>query len=405
MPNLSASSYLKFRTCPRLYYWEEILRLHRVRQDGARAFGSMYHAGLEAWWRSADGGFVPWRDRDESLVLALKAIGDSARHVDTDPFEQALAEVMMVAYHARYYELDFETPHSGSGVEEWFSVELQDQYGRVVPNWRLTGKRDAMKKFADGRNKVVEHKSTRSEINGASDYWARLRLDHQVTIYIDAANRLGLPTSEALYDASRKPELRPRLATPEDRQKMTKGKGCRYCGGRAGGKQGVAAGTGRIMVRTKVDGDGNVLPAPQDVEVECTHCNGTGWSDAPRLNATQRTEDESPLDFKDRVAGVIAKDPNAYFRMGTVQRSEDDIAEARADLLMTTTEIDAFVSLGRKSGDMRSVEARRCFPRNSKDCTNMYGRRCDFLDVCSGAVNPFESPHYAVRTRESKETR
>lgn len=409
MPAISTSSYTAFRTCPRLYYWRFVLRIVLVREEGARRFGTMFHAGEEAWWRAMDGGDVPWRDQDAALVAALKAIADNARHVRTDPFEVAKAEAMMVAYHARYFGLDFETVHGSpdESVEVWFDVPMFDESRKVVPGWRVHGRMDAIKRFADGRVKPVEHKTTSSEIHGASDYWARLAIDNQCSIYVDVAQLQGLNAREALYDVARKPELRPLLATPEEKREMTKGKGCRHCGGRAGGKLGSAAGTGKVMVRTKVDADGLLLPNAVDVEVTCTACSGSGWEPGsePRLHKKQRTEDESVDDYRRRVADTIAADPDAFFRQGSLTRSDDQLAESRADLRITSGEIGALTELARqatKEGDLADTKARRCFPRNTSACTSIYGRRCDYIEVCTGAVDPWKSPLFQIRMPSGK---
>lgn len=409
--NLSASTYSKFRTCPRLYYWECVIGLRLARDDGARRFGTMYHAGQEAWWRVMDGGDVPWRDKDSALVAALQAIADNARHIRTDPFEVAKAEAMMVAYHARYFELDFVT-HEGtpeSSVEIWFDIPMRDERQRQINGWRVIGRMDALKRFF-ARPKVVEHKTTQSEIHGASDYWSRLAFDVQSSLYIDAARFRHVDTHEALYDVSRKPQQRALLATPEEKRRMTKGKGCTYCGGRAGGKLGVAQGTGKIRIMTKVDGDGLLLPKPTEVETTCTACAGSGWKlgDEPRLAENQRLEDETVDAHRARVAEELAADPDAYFRQGTLVRGDEALAEMRADVVVTAGEIGALVEWGRRatpSGELSTVEARRCFPRNTGACTNIYGRRCDFLDVCSGAVNPYDSNLYTLRRSRTETPR
>lgn len=396
--NLSPTSYNKFRTCPRLYYWEEVVRIERAREDGARRFGTLYHAGLEHWWRAMDGGDVPWRDTDAAIKAALEGIANNARHVATDPYEVARAEAMMVAYHTRYISLEFETVDGGKDVEVWFGHPLVDADGHEVPGWRVVGKKDARKRFANGRIQIVEHKQTTMDIKPGSDYWARLAIDTQISIYVDAAQRDGLRCHEVLYDVSRKPDLDPLLKTPEEKRRFTKGKGCSECGGRAGGKLGVAQGTGKVP-KTVTDPDSG---KSDDVLAECVACNGTGWKEAPRLDARQRTEDENVNDFKLRVAEEIAEVPDAYFRMGTVTRSPEQLAEARQDLVVTSAEIDALINFARRYDEQCiSPHARTCFPRNAQTCTNIYGRRCDFLDVCSGAADPFNSPLYQIKGKRS----
>lgn len=400
MMRMSASSYDRFRTCPRLYYWESVVGFVRVRQDGPRRFGTMTHAGLDAWWLAMDGGDVPWRDVDLAFVKTMQAVAESARkHHDTDRFEVARVEAMLTAYHQRYFELNFQSVLPDGGTEVWFEMPLFDSDGVRIDGWSVVGRADALKRFADGRPKAVEHKTTAQEIHPGADYWKRLAVDIQAGIYVEAARFLGFPdVREVMYDVLRKPALKPLLATPEEKRKMTKGKGCPQCGGRAGGKGGAAKGTGRIMIRTKVDGEGRALPSYVEVETDCTSCAGTGWHEPPRLQSNQRTEDEDPGDFRVRVAEELIDDPNAYFRMAAVTRNDDQIAELREDLRITSGEIGALIALAQRDTEgPADVRARRCFPRNTSACTSIHGRRCDFLDVCSGAVDPWESTLYQIR--------
>ncbi len=400
MPNISASAYDHFHQCNRLYYWQHIIKLTRAREEGARRFGTMYHAGLEQWWKVMDGGDVPWRDKDSALVAALGGIHENAKHIETDPYEVARAEAMMLAYHARYFELDFESVHAEGGVELWFNMPLLDPDGKVVPGWRVTGRKDVMKRFADRRVKPVEHKTTTSEIDLASDYWARLKVDMQCSIYIDSARFSGIDTHEVLYDVSRKPGNKPSKATPKEKHRYTKGKGCTSCGGRAGGKGGVAQGTGKVMLTVEKAGK------KVDVEATCQACEGSGWSEAPKLHADVRLQDEPVMDFKMRVADELREDPEAYFRQGIIQRTDEQLMSARANLVVTTGIIGSLTSLARsatRSGEMGEQKAMECFAQNTQTCTSIYGRRCDYLDVCSGAADPWRSPLYQIgKPRDGK---
>ena len=397
MPNISPSAYGTWQTCHRLYYSEQILRLQRVREDGARRFGTMYHAGLEAWWH-VGGDDAPWKDPDAPFVAAMAAIAENARHIDTDRFDVAKAEAMMLGYHSRWFELQFENVDEGPGEEVWYNVPLRDPDGNTVGEWRMVGKKDAFKKFAVGK-RVVEHKTTSSEIDAASDYWARLALDMQVTMYIDAARQTGHPElREVLYDVSRKPGISPKRATPEDKRKMTIGKGCKECGGRGGGKLGPAQGTGKVQQ----------LVAGVITTVDCPDCKGSGWSfdkdgksNAPRLHSDQRLTDESVDEYRARVREEIIENPDAHYRMGTLTRDDDQIAEARANLVTATGEIESMTKLAEiRSGSIHGRKARECFTQNTGTCMNIYGRRCDFLPVCSREVpNPHESNLYQIRPR------
>lgn len=402
---ISATAYTKFRMCPRLYFYEVVLRLVLVRDDGPRFFGKLYHHGMEAWWW-AKLNRSPWQKPDVPLVSALKAIAANAKHVYTDPFEVARAEVMMIGYHARYFELETRMPYerppgAEAGVEIAFSVELRDAENVVVPGWMLVGRKDALAFFPrEGRAKVVEHKHTSADITTGSDYWARLAIDTQSSIYVEAAQRVGFDIDTVLYDVSKKPDIRRKLATPEEKRKYTKGKGCKICGGRAGGKLGVAKGTGIVMIEVTNAGKLEERAAP------CPDCKGSGWNEHPALHATQRIVDENVEEFRERLRAELETDPQSHYRMADLRRDAYALAEARADLAVTTGEIGALLTLARNattSGDMRAPAARQCFPRNTQTCTDVYGRRCDYLSICAGETDGFSSPLYQIRERRTEQ--
>ncbi len=309
----------------------------------------------------------------------------------------------MIGYHARYYQLETRLPFdrppgAAAGVEVPFEIELRDDANKVVPGWLLVGRKDALVEFPrEGRVKVVEHKHTSSDITPGSDYWVRLSVDTQSSIYVEAAQRIGYKIDTVLYDVSKKPDIRRKFATPLESRKFTKGKGCKVCGGRAGGKLGVARGTGLVMVELSVAG--NV----EQRESACPNCTGTGWQEAPAMHANQRDTDETVEEFRARLAVSLESSEGGGYRMSDVRRDEYALAEARADLTVTTGEIGALIELAHQAtpaGNLRAPEARRCFPRNTQTCTDVYGRTCDYLPICSGAIDPFASPLYQIRERK-----
>jgi hypothetical protein len=410
MPSMSSSKYNTLRTCPRLFYWEQVRFLERAREDGARGFGTLFHSGLEEWWKTAGAGLTPWAD--DALVAALKAIGLKSRHIQTDPYDVAKAEAMMTAYHALYIELEFELV--GGGVESFFRVPLRDPHGHEVRGWSLTGKKDALVKLAHlTKPTPVEHKTTGSDIAPGSDYWQRISVDGQISGYIDAARALELDCDAAYYDVARKPDVSPELATPVEKRKMTQGKGCSTCGGSGGGKNGIKQGTGIETIRkgtkrwkahlAESKYEFGQLEGVEEVQVPCEECKGTGWKDEPRWAAFVRLTDETPLDYKARVIDKLAENPTLYFQQAPVPRTDEQIAEARADLVCATVEIDNYYGHMRRVADRpEHPQARYAFPRNTSTCLNIYGRRCDFLDVCSGSIqDPAQSQLYRIRDRKS----
>jgi hypothetical protein len=82
-----------------------------------------------------------------------------------------------------------------------FRFELQ-------PGLELIGEFDAIGTY-QGRRVILERKSSSEDISPGSAYWQRVELsDAQVSLYLLAAERLGLGVTEILYDVLRKPALR-----------------------------------------------------------------------------------------------------------------------------------------------------------------------------------------------------
>lgn len=404
---ISVSKYQHFQTCRRLFFWEHVLHMERVKQDGARGFGKLFHAGLEAWWLASGQPAPPWASEpnDAPILSALDAITKGALHVDTDKYDVAKARAMMIGYHARWQHLEYDLV--GKGVEESFEIPLTDPDGHAVPGWNLVGRTDSIVLFYDSaRKKIVEHKTTSQDIRPGSDYWRQLETDLQPSMYVDAAVAGGHDVAGVLYDVASKPDVSPELTTPEEKRTMTVGKGCKTCGGSAKAGE-IRKGSGVVMVEDPtwnpdVNHDGRVIPPPQ-IEAPCPDCDGDGWKkgDAPRYHAKVRLKDEPPEDFEKRVLAAIDRDPESCFKQVDVPRRENELAEARADMVAATVEIDALFARARAAspgGNLRTPQARRVFARNHKAC-RAYGRPCDWAEVCNGRTNPYESKLYRIKPK------
>jgi hypothetical protein len=189
-----------------------------------------------------------------------------------DPYELARAEAMIVAYDARWSDEQYET----LAVEvEFFTALVNPETGSASRTWRLGGKIDAIVRDAAGRVLIVEHKTATGEIGAGSEYWKRLRLDGQVSIYYEGARSLGFDVEACLYDVLGKPAQRPYKATPVEARKFTK--------------------------------DG-------------------------ALYKTQRDADETPAEYRARLMEAIAEAPLAYFTRGEVVRLQSEMDEAMFDV-------------------------------------------------------------------------
>lgn len=277
MSELLTESRLKCaRACPRLHRIKYVLG-YRPRQDADNLrFGTLIHKMLEAWW------LMPPEMR---LAAAFDAIPEG-----TDPVDRVRAEEMLRGYDARW-SLDAAN-YEVLAVEAQFDTELRNPTtGRASRTFRLGGKVDVIvRDLRDGRTLIVEHKTSSEQIGPGSEYWRRLRMDGQVSVYFEGGRSLGHDVQGCLYDILGKPKLSPHKATPMETRKYTQ-KGTIYSG--------------------------------------------------------QREEDEGLAEFRERIAKAIAEDPNRFYQRGEVVRLEEELEEARFDIWQTGQAIHDAETAGR----------------------------------------------------------
>ena len=354
---LTSSRVSKYRRCKRQHHYRYDLRFVPV---GVAAyvlrFGTLMHAGLETWWLCAKANLP----RDQWLPRAQLAIAEAAMEGELDEFEVARAQEVMLGYHCRWLpEMDHLVCLE---VEVEFCMALiNPDTGRSSRLFRLAGKIDVIVlDTRDGRVRLMEHKTSTMDISAGSDYWKRLRLDGQVSMYFDGGKSLGHEIHGCIYDVMARPQHRPALATPEENRRYTKGKGCKRCGGSAGGKAGVVPGSGE-----NPDYDG--------IEPKCTDCDGTGWKEAPRLDSRQRLVDETVEEFRTRIHDAIMTAPTAHYQRGEVVRLDSEMDDHHWEMWATAKAL-------------RETELAKRFIRNPDACV-MYNKTCDYFDVCTGTAS------------------
>lgn len=376
LDDLTSSRLRCFRRCAREHYYR-YERLRRPRgNELALAFGSLFHAGVEEWRRSvaalqAQGICDPAQVSQGSFFDPLRsalagvdrAIQDGvADDGDVDEFEVARVEEMLRGYHCRWFAHDLAHVLYIAIEGTWKMSLVNPATGRSSRTFSLTGKTDATA-TVDYRLWVFENKTTSADITPGSPYWVRLRMDDQVSLYFDGAGaRHGRDAFGCMYDVAKKPGIKPLLATPDENRKFTKGKGCKECGGSAGGKRGIVRGSGRMNA---TDGVSATLH-------DCIACGGTGWKEAPRLIAQQRDHDETVSEFRERVRHVLMEAPEAYYQRGDVVRLDDEMQQHRSDRWALAQQIRACQKAG-------------AWPRNPDACVR-YNRFCGYFDVCTGTA-------------------
>lgn len=196
---LTHSRMQAFKLCRKKHYWAYELGLRRVVDAKALRMGSAGHEGLDAYKKTG------------SLEAAIHAVSDmyaglpeGIEQYDWE-IERETVECLVAGYVWRWQDFKFEVLQS----EQAFNIPLRNpSTNRSSTIWQLAGKIDGIIKI-DNRNLILEHKFISDDISPDSDYWRRLQIDTQITIYTHAARELGYEPESVLYDVIRKPTIKP----------------------------------------------------------------------------------------------------------------------------------------------------------------------------------------------------
>jgi hypothetical protein len=189
---MTASRARSARACRRRHYLQYMLGYRPATDADALRFGTLLHFGLEAWWKAVQAG----APRAQWLAAAQLALAER----NVDQVELAKLQVLLTAYHFRWAD--------EAAFYEVLGVELQFEGPLVNPvtkaesrTWRLAGKLDVLvRDRRDGLVRVVEHKSSSEDVSPGSDYWRRLKMDGQVSVYFEGGRLLGHQVYAVLYD-------------------------------------------------------------------------------------------------------------------------------------------------------------------------------------------------------------
>lgn len=312
------------RACKRLHHVEYDLGYRPAIDAQELRFGDLLHRGMEAWWRAYKAGL----SEDALLDAALAALG-----VEADAYDRAKAVAMLTGYHYRWKDEQYEVLF----IEERFETQLiNPETGAASRTWRLGGKVDVIvRDLRDGLTKLLEHKTSSEDITPGSEYWRRLRMDSQVSIYFDGSVALGTPVQEAVYDVLFKPTQKPSQVPVLDDD----------------------------GVKIVLDANGERVRTKDGKKWRESASSADGYVLQTRL--------ETPEEYQARILDAIAEAPEKYFQRGQVVRLEAELDEHRFDVWQTAKEI-------------REGQVAERYPRNPDACTR-YGRTCWLFDVCTGA--------------------
>lgn len=182
LPIITNSQIGTYLGCARKFWWNYELAIRPERKGTALSIGTAYHAALERINRGMEPDPPVGLDEPYATIVACMISGWRWRWAN-QPIGKVVAAEMV--------------------------FEFRPSRARFVQS----GKIDSIQELPDGRLAVVEYKTCGEDLSPQSDYWRRLNIDRQISIYMLGAKALGYPVETVVYDASRKPGMRPKLLT------------------------------------------------------------------------------------------------------------------------------------------------------------------------------------------------
>jgi hypothetical protein len=218
-----------------------------------------------------------------------------------------------------------------------FDIPLRNpETGASSRNYRLCGKIDRVVKLVDGRTAILETKTTSESIDVDSDYWRRLRLDSQISLYWLAATELGYQIETIIYDVVKMPTIS-RLHIP-----LLDADGLKI----------VADANGERVFN-------------KNGEPRQSADSAKGWTLQARL--------QTPEEFSERLLNDISERPEFYFQRMEIPRLQSDLEEFQSELWQQQQQLSDCRRMGR-------------WFRNTSACLRPY--KCDYFDLCCSGWKP-----------------
>lgn len=328
------------RTCLRKHFYQYELGIRKERTSQPLRFGGNFHQGLDLLAQGYPLDDVCGLIRQNYAELPYWVT--SKEDVEDWNVECETCVRLLCGYHWRWQESDIEIV----ATEKAFDVPIiNPKTGKPAKNFRLAGKIDKIAKIA-GRLYVMEHKTSSDDINQNSDYWRRLRLDSQISLYMIAARAIGYPVEGVIYDVVKKPTIKPKKLSHSDCKAFFSFQ--RY--------------QGEVFALDYVGGGDVVTINSRSVELE-----GSGKSFTIR---------ETPEMYGSRLLADIFDRYDHYYQRQEIARTDDDLHEFYSELWQTQEML-------------RNCQRNNHWFRNTQACLKPY--RCEFADLCFAHRDPQES--------------
>jgi len=323
---LTHSRMQSFKSCRKKHWWEYEVGFRKEVDQKALRMGTAGHSGLDSLKQGH-----PLEDALLDVRVHYQAWSAGLDEVDLD-IERETVECLVTGYSWRWGEVTMKVVDT----ERVFRLPLvnpaTDAFSQI---WDVAGKIDGVVKLEDGRLAVIEHKFISDPLDLDGDYWRRLQLDPQISMYVYAARKLGYDVETVLYDVVRKPTIRPEKVPILDND------GCKVVIDQAG-----------LRVMTKQG------KPRQTGDVE--------------LGYTLQSRPQSTAEWSEKLLADIANRPDFYFARVEIARLDNDIDE----LLEENWDIQK---------TLRDAQSRGRWYKTVTQGTCPY---CAFFGLCSSRYDP-----------------
>lgn len=204
---ITKSRLASFATCQRLHDLAYNQGYRSIAPRELADFGSLFHAGLDAWWTAYIGDVAPLPGIALQQALLGLAFYRSTQAPAIDDAAMAKAELLMAAYDARW----------AASMVEWEVLGVEVEFMVVLPGrkrLRISGKLDKLlRKRADGTIWFGEHKCVAGDSlifnhdTGAFERVDQLCNEHRAPMVsaIDKDGRIVLARAQAPTPAAVRP--------------------------------------------------------------------------------------------------------------------------------------------------------------------------------------------------------
>ncbi len=351
--HLSASSIIAFKACPTRFMAKYIEGVRKTGQTESQRRGTNWHTLQEILYGTPDGpcplcchnGDSGEYDQecavcrgtgqmahDTSLEAAQVHMTKAYEHVptgvDAEAYETERAKLL---YALHVYNWYWDIGSAGIGYEVVatevpFKLHILNPNGNVCRDAVLVGKIDKIIRLGDTLVGEMEHKSTVRDIDPSAEYWSRLIIDTQTTMYPYALMRMQkegqleqygiMPDHElplmTAYDVTRMPGIKMKALSQADTNSLI--------------ETGEYCGSDFEIEGAHIEKDGNkkvqVLDHPTVDGHKVTVVEGK------KASAFQETENM----YGARVHQSMTSDPEKYFQRREISRTVDELGRFEGEI-------------------------------------------------------------------------